>query len=59
MRLRFWNRAPAGPADRETALQALQSLRRDRLLRPVSQPTPGSVNDDYWAIQAGLFVGGS
>jgi hypothetical protein len=56
MRPLFWRRARAGrhPADRDTALRALQSLRHDRLLRPVSTPTPGSVNDDYWAIQAGL-----
>jgi hypothetical protein len=52
MRLRFWRTAE--PADRATALRALWSLRRDRLLRPVAAPTPGSVNDDYYAIQAGL-----
>jgi hypothetical protein len=59
MRLRFWKAAPTEQADRDTALRALQSLRRDRLLRPVSPPTPGSANDDYWAIQAGLGGGGS
>ncbi len=59
MRLRFWRRARAGqqPADRDTALRALRSLKRDRLLRPGSDPTPGSANDDYWAIQAGLGGG--
>jgi hypothetical protein len=57
MRLRFWKRAPTGPADRDTALRALGSLKRDRLLRPVSAPTPGSANDDYWATQAGLGGG--
>jgi hypothetical protein len=52
MRLRFWTTAE--PADRDTALRALRSLKRNRLLRPVAEPTPGSVNDDYYAIQAGL-----
>ncbi|MDQ1739686.1 MAG: hypothetical protein QOE53_1338 [Pseudonocardiales bacterium] len=52
MRLRFW--PTSKPADRETALRALRSLKRDRLLRPAAAPTPGSANDDYYAIQAGL-----
>jgi hypothetical protein len=56
MRLRFW-RTPE-PADRNTALRALRSLRRNRLLRPAADPTPGSANDDYYAIQAGLGGGG-
>jgi hypothetical protein len=51
MRLLFWKRSK--PADRNTALRALQSLKRDRLLRPAADPTPGSVNDEYYAIQAG------
>lgn len=55
MRLRFW--AKPEPADRATALRALRELRHDRLLRPMHEPTPGSVNDDYWAIQAGLGGG--
>ena len=59
MRLRFWRTAePTGPADRATALRALRSLRRNRLLRPVAEPTPGSMNDDYYAIQAALGGGG-
>lgn len=57
MRLRFW-RTPK-PADRNTALRALRSLKRNRLLRPAADPTPGSANDDYYAIQAGLGGGGS
>jgi hypothetical protein len=56
MRLRFW-RTPER-SDRDTALRALRSLKRDRLLRPAPDPTPGSANDDYWAIQAGLGGGG-
>jgi hypothetical protein len=52
MRLCFWKTSE--PADRNTALRALRSLRRNRLLRPAAEPTPGSVNDDYYAIQAGL-----
>jgi hypothetical protein len=55
MRLRFWRTAE--PADRETALRALRSLRRNRLLRPAADLTPGSANDDYYAIQAGLGGG--
>ncbi|HEX8306412.1 MAG TPA: hypothetical protein VF612_16175 [Jatrophihabitans sp.] len=51
MRLLFWKRSK--PADRNTALRALQSLKRDRLLRPAADPTPGSVNDEYYATQAG------
>jgi len=56
MRLRFWRsaEAEAHPADRETALRALQSLKNDRLLRPPAERTSGSVNDDFWTIQAGL-----
>jgi hypothetical protein len=56
MRLRFWRSAEADrqPADRETALRALRSLKNDRLLRPPTEPTSGSVNDDFWTIQAGL-----
>lgn len=56
MRLRFW-RTPQR-SDRDTALRALRSLKRDRLLRPAPELTPGSANDDYWAIQAGLGGGG-
>jgi hypothetical protein len=56
MRLRFWRHSE--PSDRDSALRALKSLRRDRLLRPAHQPTPGSANDDYYAIQAGLGGGG-
>jgi hypothetical protein len=52
MRLRFW--PTSKPADRETALRALRSLKRDRLLRPAAAPTPGSANDDDYALQAGL-----
>jgi hypothetical protein len=57
MRLRFWRTAE--PADRATALRALRSLKRNRLLRPAADPTPGSANDEYWAIQAGLAGGGA
>lgn len=56
MRLRFWRASK--PADRNTALRALRSLKRNRLLRPAPDPTPGSANDDYYAIQAGLGGGG-
>lgn len=59
MRLQFWRAAQAGPADRDTALRALRSLKRNRLLRPAAGPTPGSANDDYWAIQGGLSGAGS
>lgn len=55
MRLRFWR--VAEPADRDTALRALRSLKRNRLLRPAPDPTPGSANDLYYAIQAGLGGG--
>jgi hypothetical protein len=55
MRLRFWRTSE--PADRTTALRALRSLKRNRLLRPAADPTPGSANDDYYAIQAGLGGG--
>ena len=55
MRLRFWTTTK--PADRNTALRALRSLKRNRLLRPIAPPTPGSANDDYYAIQAGLGGG--
>jgi len=56
MRLRFWRTSK--PADRDAALRALRSLKRNRLLRPAADPTPGSANDDYYAIQAGLGGGG-
>jgi len=52
MRVRFW-RVPE-PADRDTALRALRSLKRNRLLRPAHEPTPGSANDMYYATQAAL-----
>lgn len=56
MRLRFRRSAEADqhPADRDTALRALRALKNDRLLRPPAERTSGSVNDDYWAVQAGL-----
>jgi hypothetical protein len=57
MRLLFWRTSK--PVDRDTALRALQSLKRNRLLRPAADPTPGSVNDEYYAIQAGLAGYGS
>ncbi|HST49473.1 hypothetical protein [Jatrophihabitans sp.] len=50
MRLRFWQRR----SGRQQALDALAALRRNRLLKPGRPRTPGSVNDEYWAIQAGL-----
>ncbi len=55
MRLRFWRTAES--ADRNTALRALRSVKRNRLLRPAADPTPGSANDDYYAIQAGIGGG--
>jgi hypothetical protein len=55
MRLRFWRRSE--PADRTAALRALKSLRHNRLLRPAADPTPGSANDEYYAVQA--FLGGA
>jgi hypothetical protein len=56
MRLRFWKAAE--PAGRENALRALRSLRRNRLLRPAADLTPGSANDEYYATQAFLGGGG-
>jgi len=56
MRLRFWRTSE--PVDRNTALRALRSLKRNRLLRPAPDPTPGSANDEYYAIQAALGAGG-
>jgi len=50
MRLRFWERR----SSRQQALAALAALRRNRLLKPASPRTPGSANDEYWAMQAGM-----
>lgn len=55
MRLRFWRTSE--PADRDTALRALRSMRKHRLLRPAADPTPGSANDEYYAVQAALEGG--
>jgi hypothetical protein len=51
MRLRFWRRRLSS---RERALAAIADARRHPLIKPVAPLTPGSMNDDYWAIQAGL-----
>jgi hypothetical protein len=50
MRLRFWRQR----SGRQRALDALAALRRNRLLKPAASRTPGSANDEHWAIQAGL-----
>lgn len=57
MRLRL--RRTSEPPDRDSALRALQSLKKNRLLRPAADPTPGSANDEYYAVQAGLGSGGA
>ncbi len=51
MRLRFWQRRRSG---RERALAAIADVRRHPLIKPGTPPTPGSMNDDYWATQAWL-----
>ncbi len=55
MRLRV--RRMCEPPSRDAALRALQSLRKNRLLRPAADPTPGSVNDEYYGMLAGLGNG--
>jgi len=50
MRLRFWERR----SGRQQALDALAALRRNRLLKPAAPHTPGSANDEYWTMQAGM-----
>lgn len=46
-------RRTSEPPDRDTALRALESVKKHRLLRPAADPTPGSANDEYYATQAG------
>ena len=41
-------------ASRQQALKVLADLRQHPLINPGHEPTPGSANDDYWAVQAGL-----
>lgn len=55
MRLRFWRRR----SSRQRALDAIAQARRHPLIKPSPDPTPGSANDDYWAMQAGMAGYGS
>ncbi len=57
MRIRFWRRGRQ--ADRTAALVALRALRRHPLIKPGREHTPGSANDEYWALQAGMSGHGS
>lgn len=50
MRLRFWQRR----SSRQRALDAIAAMRRHPLIQPGAPPTPGSANDDYWAMQGGM-----
>lgn len=50
MRLLFWRRR----SSRQCALEAIAAERRHPWVKPAAPRTPGSVNDEYWAIQAGL-----
>ena len=50
MRLRFWQRR----SSRQRALDAIAQARRQPLVKPGTERTPGSVNDQYWAMQGGM-----
>jgi len=50
MRLRFWRRR----SSRQRALDAIAQARKHPLIKPGRPPTPGSVNDVYWAMQGGM-----
>lgn|GEM_PF-6926164 len=50
MRLRFWQRRSL----RQRALDAIAAERRHPWVKPAAPATPGSANDEYWAVQAGL-----
>jgi len=50
MRLRFWRRR----SSRQRALDAIAQSRRHPLIKPGRPRTPGSVNDQYWAMQGGM-----
>jgi hypothetical protein len=32
----------------------MAAMRRHPLIQPGAPPTPGSANDDYWAMQGGM-----
>lgn len=50
MRLRFWRRR----SSRQRALDAIAEMRCHPLGGAGVARTPGSANDDYWAMQAGM-----
>ncbi len=52
MRLRFWRRWRR--SSRQRALDAIADVRRHPLIKPGRERTPGSANDEYWAIQGGM-----
>jgi hypothetical protein len=51
MRLRFWRRR----SSRQRALDAIAAARRHPLIKPGRPAMPGSGNDQYWAMQAGMY----
>lgn len=50
MRLWFWQQR----SDRQRALDAIAAMRRHPLMKAGRPRTTGSVNDQYWAMQAGM-----
>jgi hypothetical protein len=50
MRLWLWRRR----SGRQRALDAIAAERRYPWVKPAPARTPGSANDEYWAMQAGI-----